>query len=65
MAKTEGNLIVNKHDLTGDLLDKLKAYKKPMHGAAFSFVETEGEALKEFFEKHGNHYQTCLERISN
>jgi hypothetical protein len=65
MARKEGNIVINSEDYTEEFKKRLKESPFKMQGVLVEVIEAEGDSLKEFFSKHGNHYQTCLQRQSN
>jgi len=65
MSKLEGNIIINQEDYNEDFKKKLKETPLTLNGVTLEVIEAEGEDLKNFFSKHGNHYQTCLQRYKN
>jgi len=59
--KYEGDLAISQHKLNKEQYKQLCALKDVMIGTKkFTFVETEGEELKEFWQKQGGHFQYCI-----
>ena len=59
--KYEGDLAISQHKLCKEQFDKIASLKDQLVGdKKFTFTLTEGEELKEFWQKQGGHYQFCI-----
>jgi hypothetical protein len=59
--KYEGDLAISRHKLNRAQYDELVQLKDQLIGTKkFSFAETEGEELKDFWQKQGGHFQYCI-----
>lgn len=59
--KHEGDLAFSKFRLKEDVLDDFLKTTVLVSGRKYTFTRTTGEALKEFWQKEGGHYQFCIQ----
>jgi len=60
-AKVEGNFVVDKSALTEEQQAELIANGITVDGLKFEITLGAGEELEQFWEKHGNHYKSCVD----
>ena len=56
-----GDLALSNLRIKNELVTELTAKSLKIQGKDFAFSITEGEALKEFWQKQGGHYQFCIQ----
>jgi len=60
MAKQEGNFVVDKSNLPEEIKNKFTTEGFTYENLKFAVKEAEGGDLKTFWDKHGQHYNTCV-----
>jgi len=60
MDEHSGHLAFSNLRLKTDLMDELCSKSVQIQDRPFTFKRTEGDELKEFWQKQGGHFQFCI-----
>lgn len=61
--KTEGNFALDKKNAKPEVIEKLEKEGLKVGNAHLTIKKAEGEALSQFWEKHGYHYNTIVDNL--